>query len=753
MKIHHKFTHAAILTLVLTLAAATALAEAGVAAGAPAVAGAPVAAGGMTHRMMMLIMQLGAILFAAKIGNMLFEKLKLPGVLGELCAGLLIGPYLLGALPLPGLMPHGLFPIHDQFPVSPELYGICSLAAIILLFMTGLETDIKLFLRYSIAGSLVGIGGVAASFLLGNLTGIFFSPMLFGRQLGFFSPACLFLGIISTATSVGITARVLSDQRKLDSPEGVTILAGAVIDDVLGIILLAIGLGVIGGLKHSGSVNWAHIGLIAAKAIGIWLAATAIGLLAAHKISFLLKTFRDRSAIASMALGLALLLAGLFEEAGLAMIVGAYVMGLSLSKADVAHVIREKLEPIYALLVPVFFAGMGMLVNLRLLGSRNVLLFGAVYTIIAVMAKVIGCALPALACNFNVSGALRIGCGMVPRGEVALIVSGIGLAAGLLTSEVFGVSVLMTLATTLVAPPLLVGLFHNPAPGLRRTAGQPGENKAAIFQFPSPRTVKLLVDRLTEIFEAEGFFVHALSHDDQLYQIRKGHTVITMTAGPTSISFDGQPADLPFINTAMYEVLAELEQTIRELRAPIDHDAIGKTVQSPVRGFSPQTAMLRFLDAGALQPRLQGATKQAVIEELLAMLNRQGLIGDLDAARNAVIQREQTMSTGMQYGIAIPHGRTDAVSRLVCAIGLKSDGLDFDSIDEQPARIIILTLAPSQSAAPHVQFMSSISQVLDEAGRKMLLRCRTAAEMHAVLTRADQRRGRQRRHWFKWHAP
>ncbi len=743
MKIPFGCKRAAAIFLTLGLVAGLACAE-------PS-AGAPASAGGMTHRMMMLIMQLGAILFAAKLGNMLFEKLKLPGVLGELCAGLIIGPYLLGALPLPGLLPDGLFPMHDSFPVSPELYGICSLAAIILLFMTGLETDIKLFLRYSIAGSLVGVGGVAASFLLGNLTGVFFSPMLFGRQLGFLSPACLFLGIISTATSVGITARVLSDQRKLDSPEGVTILAGAVIDDVLGIILLAIGMGVISGLNHAGAINWPHIGLIAAKAIGIWLAATVIGLLAAHKISFLLKTFRDRSAIASMALGLALLLAGLFEEAGLAMIVGAYVMGLSLSKADIAHVIREKLEPIYALLVPVFFTGMGMLVNLRLLNSRSILVFGAVYTLVAFAAKIVGCALPALACRFNLRGALRIGCGMLPRGEVALIISGIGLAAGLLNPEVFGVSVLMTLATTLVAPPILIGLFHNPAAGIRQNAGGNGAAKPTVFHFPSPRTVKLLADRLTEIFEAEGFFVHTLSHDEQIYQVRKGHTVISMTAGPDSISFDCPPADIPFVNTAMYEVLAELEQTIRELRAPIDHDAIGKTVQSPVREFSPHSSMLRFLDAGALQPRLQGNTKQDVTEELLAMLNRQGLIADMAAARQAVFQREQVMSTGMQYGIAIPHGRTPAVNRLVCAVGLKQEGVEFDSIDGLPARIIILTLSPVITAAPHVQFMSSISQILDENGRRQLLACRTAEEMFVMLTRTEQGSARRRRRWF--HRP
>jgi Kef-type K+ transport system membrane component KefB len=148
---------------------------------------------GMTSRMMMLAIQLGIILFLAKIGNVAFEKLRMPGVLGELCTGVLIGPFLLGSIPLPAF-PNGLFPAATaQFPISPELYGLCSVAAVVLLFMAGLETNIPLFLRYSVAGAMVGVGGVVASFLAGNLLAMALSPWLFGEPLGFFSPACLFL--------------------------------------------------------------------------------------------------------------------------------------------------------------------------------------------------------------------------------------------------------------------------------------------------------------------------------------------------------------------------------------------------------------------------------------------------------------------------------------------------------------------------------------------------------------------------------
>ena len=179
---------------------------------------------GMTHRMMMLMLQLGTIIFAARLGGMLFAKLKLPSVLGELFAGIVIGPQLLGGLPIPGFK-EGLFHLPasmmvDTFTISPELYGLATLASVVLLFLVGLETDIKLFIRYSVAGSLVGIGGVLVSFIFGDLLTVLLSPSFFGEQLGPMAPPCIFLGIISTATSVGITARVLSERNKLESPEG-----------------------------------------------------------------------------------------------------------------------------------------------------------------------------------------------------------------------------------------------------------------------------------------------------------------------------------------------------------------------------------------------------------------------------------------------------------------------------------------------------------------------------------------------------
>ena len=695
--------------------------------------------GEITHRMMMLVIQLGAILFAAKLGNILFEKSRLPGALGELAAGMLIGPFALGKLAFTGF-PGGVFPQVDGLAISPELSGICAVAAVVLLFVVGLETDISLMLRYSLAGGLVGLGGVVVAFFAGaGVVAVFsqFVPDLFGGQLGLFAPPCLLMGTVATATSVGITARILSEKRKLDSPEGVTILSAAVIDDVIGIIILAVVLGVV---KASGSagggVDWGHIGVIAAKAIGVWLAATAIGLMASRKISVLLKFFGRRTSIAVMALGLALILAGLFEEAGLAMIIGAYVMGISLSRSDISHVVREKLEPVYELLIPVFFCAMGMRIDLGAMGDPSVLAFGLVYAIVALGSKVVGGGLPALLANFSLRGALRIGFGMAPRCEVALIIAGIGLGAGLLSAPLFAAVIIMVVVNTVVAPPALVMLYRNDAPGTRKPVAVGGGAKTqVVFEFPSHEMTDFLLSKFTGVLEAEGFFAHTLSHDRRLYQLRKDRTIIDVHCTGTALNFDCHRREVALVNTAMYEALAALEQTIRGLKAPINSQALSAQMQDSAAVCADAGAMslASFLRPELIVPELTGTTKGEIVDELLAVLDANGLLSDRAAAREAVWTREESMSTGLKHGVAIPHGKTDAVTRLVCAMGVHREGMDFAAMDNRPSRIFFLTLSPKSRPAPHVQFMSTVGQVLNDRGRQRVLAARTAADIYNAL--------------------
>jgi Kef-type K+ transport system membrane component KefB/mannitol/fructose-specific phosphotransferase system IIA component (Ntr-type) len=701
---------------------------------------------GLTERMMHLVIQIGVILFAARVGNMAFEKCRMPGVLGELCIGILIGPSLLGGLSIPWMpgFERGLFYVHDLIQVegtsvSPELYGFCSVAAVVLLFLVGLETDLKLFARFALAGTLVGLGGVVFSFAAGALTGMWLLPMLRPGTYGFLDPGCIFLGVMSTATSVSITARILSERKKLDTPEGSTILAGAVLDDVLGIVMLAIGMGVIGSAGAAGvseEIQWGQIGMIAVKSIGIWLGATVFGVVAGRHIGTGLKALGGHNEMAIMALGLAMIVAGLFEEAHLAMIIGAYVMGLSLSRTDISYVVRDAMHPIFAFLVPLFFTVMGMMVDITQFMNPKVLLFGVFYTVVAVLAKLIGCGLPTLFCGFNLRGALRVGLGMVPRGEVALIVAGIGLASGFLTSEVFGVAIFMTLMTTVIPPPFLVRAFRSAQSGLRDSSKEVAHLPLMIYAFPTPQVAQLMLSHLLDAIRREGFFVHRLDPGKGIYQVRKEAMVIGITFQKDRIEFEVDRHEVEFVKTAMSEVMAEIEETLKALRHPLDADGILK--QESLKGpQDPQGAadkMIRYLKPETVTTTLKGKTMEAVIAELIDLLVAAGHLTDHQSALDAVLKREAAMSTGLKDGLACPHARTPAVQGLVCAVGVKSDGIDFHSADGKPSRIFTLVLCPEDATSPYLEFMAGVRAVFDECGRAAALEAKTAGSLYRALT-------------------
>ncbi len=416
----------------------------------------------LVERAAHLLAQLGVILLVAKLFGELFERyLKQSAVLGELIGGMLIGPYALGHLiRLPG-MHEPLFVIpHEHaggIPLSPELWGIAQLAAVLLLFGAGLETDFSLFLRFGIPAFVVGMGGVLFPFLFGVVL-----TVMFGYADNLMHPSALFMGAVMTATSVGITARVLSELGRLGTPEGVTVLAAAVIDDVLGIIVLAI----VTSIVQVGQVDALKLGGIAVKAFGFWLVLTGMLVVLAPTLAKFLRRFKSEGAFIGLALALCFLIASLTESVGkLAMIIGAYALGLAFSRTELREDLEHALRPLLHGLVPIFFVAMGMLVNFS--AMLPAFWFGVAISIAAIIGKVFGCGLPALAVGFNTLGGARIGLGMMPRGEVGLIVAGMGLAYKAINEAEFGVAIMMTFVTTLLAPIFLVPLFRNPQSGVR----------------------------------------------------------------------------------------------------------------------------------------------------------------------------------------------------------------------------------------------------------------------------------------------
>ena len=681
-----------------------------------------------------MVLQIGVILFVVRLGGRLVKRAGIPPVLGELLVGIVIGPYALGGIPLPGF-PEGFFAVAKAvlesggeggtgLAVSTELYAFATVASIILLFVSGLETDLGLFLRYSVAGGIIGLGGVAVSFGLGAFCG---AVLL---DTGFADPRCLFLGILSTATSVGITARILQDNKKMDSPEGVTTLAAAVFDDVLGIIALAVVLGVVAVLSGSASGTLSAGGIL----LGIWLGFTLLGLVFSKQLAAFLKLFKSSFDFSVLSLGIALLLAGIFERQGLAMIIGAYIAGLSLSKADIAAVIQERIRILYEFFVPVFFAVMGMMVNVREIFSAQVLIFGAIYTVAAVAAKIAGCGVPAMLLGFNLKGAFRIGAGMVPRGEVALIIAGIGLASGILDNGLFSVVILMTLVTTLAAPPILSSALRLPGRGTVKPQKKDGDTAEAEWDFSSEEIASLVTDSLLKDLRDEGFYVQSMDIEEGLSQARKDDIALSITENESRLIIKTSREDMPFVKTAVYEVILQLSDLIQKLKESSDPAVMKKEI-SGLEGRARED-VLSLITSECVSLDLKGVTKEEVITELIDLLAAHGRLLDRAAALEAVFEREKSISTGMENGIALPHGKTDGVADIQVAVGVKKDGVDFDSMDGKKSRLFIMVVSPKKHTGPHLQFLAAVGAVLkDEAMREKVINAGTREEAAALLSR------------------
>ena len=338
------------------------------------------------------------------------------------------------------------------------MYALAQLGSVILLFVAGLETDIKMFLRFGLSAAVVAVGGVILPFVLGAG-----GAVAVGLAESLSDPHALFMGAILTATSVGITARVLGDMGKLDTPEGVTILGAAVIDDVLGILALAVVIGLASGEATSG----VQLSMTAGKALGAWLLLTAAFLAFATLISRLATFLRVEGAGLAIALSAGLIGAYLADLAGLALIIGAYSAGLALSQTHLKTQLEKEIRIVYNVFVPIFFVITGMLVDLRVMGAA--LGVGLVLTALASVGKIVGSGGAALVTGFNRRGAFRVGIGMLPRGEVALVIAGAGLTAGVVTQQVFAAAVFVAVGTTVLAPPILVSAFRGGGGGLRIT--------------------------------------------------------------------------------------------------------------------------------------------------------------------------------------------------------------------------------------------------------------------------------------------
>ena len=375
------------------------------------------------------------ILLAAKVGGELFEKMNQPSVLGELIFGILIGNI--------ALFSGGAYNFENMFN-SESIDIMARLGVMILLFQVGLVSNIKDMMKVGISSFLVSIIGVVAPMVLGYYVSSLIIP-----EAGF--NAHLFIGATLTATSVGITARVLKDLNKLKTPEAKIILGGAVIDDVLGLIILS----VVSGIIISGTISASSIAYISFTSVAFLVGSILIGLKAAPFIGKWVSGMKVEGMKIVTAFLFLFVMSYMADLMGLATIVGAFAAGLVLDdvsfKNEKEHHIEVLVKPLYCIFVPIFFVLMGIQVKLDAFLDPKTIMIALGITV----ASIIGKQLCGLGVKCPGASKLTVGIGMISRGEVGLIFAGVGKELGVIDDSLFGAIVIMVIITTLITPPLL----------------------------------------------------------------------------------------------------------------------------------------------------------------------------------------------------------------------------------------------------------------------------------------------------------
>ena len=382
------------------------------------------------------LLDLAIILFAAKLFSTIGKKFGVPEVVGEILAGLVIGSAVLGVV-----------------RESDFLSIMAELGVIMLMFEAGLGTNLQELKNSGLKATLIACAGVIVPLVMGTILFMsFYGFDSFGSERFMRG---VFLGTIMSATSVSITVAALKELGKLSSTVGTTIVSAAIIDDVLGIILLTVVTGLSGG-SQSESVS-----SVLLKVVAFFAGAIVTGFLVYRVMSWLEGKYANHRRITITSLCYCFLLAYLSETYfGIADITGAYVAGVVLCNLSSRDYVESRIDiSSYMIFAPIFFAGIGLKTSFGAMDSR-LLVFSICFVIVALVSKVIGCGVCARLTGFDSGDSLKVGAGMMTRGEVALITAQKGLALGLLTADYFTAVILMILASSVVTPVILKKLYQ-----------------------------------------------------------------------------------------------------------------------------------------------------------------------------------------------------------------------------------------------------------------------------------------------------
>jgi Kef-type K+ transport system membrane component KefB len=379
-----------------------------------------------------VMISLGILLFAAKLMAELFHRIKLPIVLGELLAGIIVGPFALGALPLINGEP--------LVVLDETVRHVGEIAAVVILFIAGLEITPREFLRGGVAAFTIGSLGVIVPFFVG-----YYAFTAFGIE----ALQSILIATALTATSIAISIQVLTELGRMQSKEARLILGAAIVDDILAIAALS----VVVSMVQTGNTEPAilDITLLIMQVLGTFAAILIVSVMVIPRVLHTERLWKSKGSLEGIVTAAFFAAAGIAAILGLSPIVGAFAIGMAVASTRIIKQVHEYVDKLQIIFAPLFFAIIGAQVDLRGV-NLDVLFIAGIMIAIAVVTKLVGTGLPSIIFLKNRPKAMRVGIGMVSRGEVGLIVAGVGVSSGALNNDIYTAVIIMVAATTILTP-------------------------------------------------------------------------------------------------------------------------------------------------------------------------------------------------------------------------------------------------------------------------------------------------------------
>lgn len=399
-----------------------------------------------------VIISLGILLFAAKLMAELFHRIKLPIVLGELLAGIIVGPFALG----------GLYLVDGEPLVSlnETVRHVGEIAAIVILFIAGLHITPREFLKGGAAAFTVGSLGVIVPFLVG-----YYVFTAFGVE----ALQATLIATALTATSIAISIQVLTELGRMHAPEARLILGAAIVDDILAIAVLS----VVTTMVQTGNLapNIVDITFLILKILGIFAALLLATIFIIPRVLHVERLWKSKGSVEGITTASFFAAAGIAAAVGLSPIVGAFAVGMAVASTRVIKQMEGYVSKLEIIFAPLFFAIIGAQVDLRGI-NVNVLYLAGIIVAVAIVTKLAGCGLPAMIFLKNKGKAMKVGIGMISRGEVGLIVAGVGVSSGALTNDIYTTVIIMVALTTIITPVWLKVAYRKDPPEPNDTASR-----------------------------------------------------------------------------------------------------------------------------------------------------------------------------------------------------------------------------------------------------------------------------------------